>query len=166
MDDGPAIFLCWNYDIWFIYRTIINWGFLFFFCSPIINWGCCWVLTQMGSFNGVVFTMFVFFNTIGFSISLSIINILTLGFPLRFQLQVCMRALYFSHNTAMASVAPDNVKLYCILITSILAARSLLASWVNAGTPCQRKSLDLTSVQNISWRGFCNIKATSISIFS
>ncbi|KFK26730.1 hypothetical protein AALP_AA8G285300 [Arabis alpina] len=76
----------------------------------------------MGTFNGVAFTLFVFFNTIGFSVSLSMLNILTLGFPLQFQLQVCMMAMYFSHNTAMTSIAPDNVKLYCILITSILAA--------------------------------------------
>ncbi|XP_010442600.1 PREDICTED: ankyrin repeat-containing protein At2g01680-like [Camelina sativa] len=76
----------------------------------------------MGTFNGVAFTMFVFFNTIGFSVSLSMLNILTLGFPLRFQLQICMMAMYFSHNTAMTSIAPDQVKLYCILITSILAA--------------------------------------------
>ncbi|KAL1200152.1 Ankyrin repeat-containing protein BDA1 [Cardamine amara subsp. amara] len=76
----------------------------------------------MGTYNGVAFTMFVFFNTIGFSVSLSMLNILTLGFPLRFQLQICMMAMYFSHNTAMTSVAPDNVKLYCILITSILSA--------------------------------------------
>ncbi|CAN6813358.1 hypothetical protein HID58_051621 [Brassica napus] len=76
----------------------------------------------MGTFNGIAFTLFVFFNTIGFSVSLSMLNILTLGFPLRFQLQICMMAMYFSHNTAMTSVAPDHVKLYCILITSILAA--------------------------------------------
>ncbi|CAH2070489.1 unnamed protein product [Thlaspi arvense] len=76
----------------------------------------------MGTFNGVAFTLFVFFNTIGFSVSLSMLNILTLGFPLRFQLQVCMMAMYFSHNTAMISIAPDHVKLYCILITSILPA--------------------------------------------
>ncbi|ESQ43460.1 hypothetical protein EUTSA_v10015548mg [Eutrema salsugineum] len=76
----------------------------------------------MGTFNGVAFTLFVFFNTIGFAVSLSMLNILTLGFPLRFQLQVCMMAMYFSHNTAMTSIAPDHVKLYCILITSILAA--------------------------------------------
>lgn len=76
----------------------------------------------MGTFNGVAFTLFVFFNTIGFSVSLSMLNILTLGFPLRFQLQICMIAMYFSHNTTMASIAPDHVKLYCILITSILAA--------------------------------------------
>ncbi|CAA7021471.1 unnamed protein product [Microthlaspi erraticum] len=76
----------------------------------------------MGTFNGVAFTLFVFFNTIGFSVSLSMLNILTLGFPLRFQLQVCMMAMYFSHNTAMANIAPDHVKIYCIVITSILAA--------------------------------------------
>lgn len=76
----------------------------------------------MGTFNGVAFTLFVFFNTIGFSVSLSMLNILTLGFPLRFQLQICMTAMFFSHNTAMTSIAPDHVKLYCILITSILAA--------------------------------------------
>ncbi|CAH8382321.1 unnamed protein product [Eruca vesicaria subsp. sativa] len=76
----------------------------------------------MGTFNGIAFTLFVFFNTIGFSVSLSMLNILTLGFPLRFQLQICMMAMYFSHNTAMTSIAPDHVKLYCILITSILAA--------------------------------------------
>ncbi|XP_056855691.1 ankyrin repeat-containing protein BDA1 isoform X2 [Raphanus sativus] len=76
----------------------------------------------MGTFNGIAFTLFVFFNTIGFSVSLSMLNILTLGFPLRFQLQICMMAMYFSHNTAMTSVAPDHVKLYCVLITSILAA--------------------------------------------
>ncbi|XP_010536562.1 PREDICTED: ankyrin repeat-containing protein At5g02620 [Tarenaya hassleriana] len=78
----------------------------------------------MGTFEGVSFTLFVFFNTIGFSVSLAMIEILTRGFPLHFNLRVCMVAMFFSQNASMNSIAPDHVKLYCIIITSVISAAS------------------------------------------
>ncbi|XP_021286659.1 ankyrin repeat-containing protein BDA1 [Herrania umbratica] len=76
----------------------------------------------MGTSNGIAFALFVLFNSIGFSMSLFMINILTSKFPLQFELQICMIAMFFTYNTAMASTAPSSVKLFVIIITTVLSS--------------------------------------------
>ncbi|XVF08543.1 hypothetical protein REPUB_Repub07fG0012300 [Reevesia pubescens] len=76
----------------------------------------------MGTYDGVAFALFVVFNSIGFSVSLFMINVLTSNFPLQFELQVCMIAMFFTYNTAMTSIAPSSVKLFTIIITSVFSS--------------------------------------------
>ncbi|EOY22731.1 Ankyrin repeat family protein, putative [Theobroma cacao] len=76
----------------------------------------------MGTSNGIAFALFVLFNSIGFSMSLFMINILTSKFPLQFELQICMIAMFFTYNTAMASIAPSSVKLFTIIITTVFSS--------------------------------------------
>ncbi|OMO52267.1 hypothetical protein COLO4_37309 [Corchorus olitorius] len=85
----------------------------------------------MGTKSGVSFALFLVFNSIGFSVSLFMINILTCNFPLQFELQVCMIAMFFTYSTAMTSIAPGSVKLFTIIITSVFSSVTpLLTKWV------------------------------------
>ncbi|GLU20857.1 hypothetical protein SLE2022_370350 [Rubroshorea leprosula] len=72
--------------------------------------------------GGTSFLLFVLFNSIGFAVSLSMINILTSKFPLHSELQVCINAMFFTYNTAMVSISPEVVKLPIIISTSILSS--------------------------------------------
>ncbi|KAL9432196.1 hypothetical protein AB3S75_027251 [Citrus x aurantiifolia] len=65
-----------------------------------------------GSTNTIAFRLYMFFNSLGFKLSLQMINILTTKFPLQFELQLCF--------LAVISIAPDEVKLFVILTISIL----------------------------------------------
>ncbi|XVE56456.1 hypothetical protein DITRI_Ditri04bG0011300 [Diplodiscus trichospermus] len=76
----------------------------------------------MGTSSGITFALFVVFNSIGFAVSLFMINILTSKFPLQFELQICMIALFFTYNTAMQSIAPSSVKVFTIIITSVFSS--------------------------------------------
>ncbi|KAK9913950.1 hypothetical protein M0R45_037749 [Rubus argutus] len=59
----------------------------------------------MGSYSAVAFVCFVAFNSIGFSVSLYMINILTSNFPLQLELQICIIAMYCTYNTAVIDIA-------------------------------------------------------------
>lgn len=75
----------------------------------------------MATSDPTAFYLFVLFNSVGFSVSLSMIHILTGRFPLQFELQICMVAMYFTYNTALLNILQDHVKLYVVLTTSILS---------------------------------------------
>ncbi|KAJ9140046.1 hypothetical protein P3X46_030733 [Hevea brasiliensis] len=70
----------------------------------------------------IAFALFVLFNTIGLSVSLFMIHILTSRFPLQFELQMCIVAMYFTYNTALINMSPDEMKLYVVLVTVILSS--------------------------------------------
>lgn len=85
----------------------------------------------MGSMNAIAFSLFMLFNSIGFALSLHMINILTIKFPLQFELQICMISMFFTYNTAVINIAPDIVKPFVIAVTAILPTIiPLLAKWV------------------------------------
>ncbi|XWS60155.1 hypothetical protein CRYUN_Cryun07bG0010800 [Craigia yunnanensis] len=84
----------------------------------------------MGTSSRIAFALFVVFNSLGFSMSLFMINILTSKFPLQFELQFCMVALFFTYNTTMTSIASGSVKLFTIIITSVFSAITLLTKLV------------------------------------
>ncbi|MBA0547984.1 hypothetical protein Golob_019110 [Gossypium lobatum] len=74
----------------------------------------------MGTNSEVTFALFMVFNSMDFSMSLSMINILTSKFPLQFELQICMVALFFTYNTAMTCIAPSSVRDFTIIMKSVL----------------------------------------------
>ncbi|KAH1131454.1 hypothetical protein J1N35_002832 [Gossypium stocksii] len=63
----------------------------------------------MGTKSEVTFALFMVFNSMDFSMSRSMINILTSKFPLQFELQICMVALFFTYNTAMTCIALSSI---------------------------------------------------------
>ncbi|KAM1368280.1 hypothetical protein PS1_001628 [Malus domestica] len=87
----------------------------------------------LGSNNAVAFVFFVAFNSIGFSLSLYMINVLTSNFPLQLELQICIVEVYCTYNFAVTSIAPDNTKLIIIVITSVLP------TLVSLAVPCARQ---------------------------
>ncbi|KAL9422000.1 hypothetical protein AB3S75_034301 [Citrus x aurantiifolia] len=89
-----------------------------------------------GSTNTIAFRLYMFFNSLGFKLSLQMINILTTKFPLQFELQLCFLAMNFTYDTAVISIAPDGVKLFVILTISILPVVIGLAAY---GFRLQRK---------------------------
>lgn len=76
----------------------------------------------LGTENVIVFGMFMVFNSIGFTLSLHMINMLTIKFPLQLELQICMTAMFFTYGTAVPCLAPNNLWLLLTLVTSILPA--------------------------------------------
>lgn len=73
-----------------------------------------------GSVNGIGFGLFMFFNSVGFTLALHMINMLTIKFPLQFELQICMAAMFSTYGTAVGSIAPNNLQLLVILVTTFL----------------------------------------------
>ncbi|KAJ8772419.1 hypothetical protein K2173_027596 [Erythroxylum novogranatense] len=76
----------------------------------------------MATSNEVAYALIVFFNSVGLSVSLVMINILTCRFPLQVELQICMVTMYSTYNTALTNIAGDNTKLYATLTTSIITS--------------------------------------------
>lgn len=61
---------------------------------------------NIASYNTAYYVVGAVFNSIGFSVSLHMINILTTNFPLRLELQVCGVAMYFTYVTALITISP------------------------------------------------------------
>ncbi|KAK5817637.1 hypothetical protein PVK06_022564 [Gossypium arboreum] len=76
----------------------------------------------MGTNSEVTFALFMVFNSMDFSMSLSMINILTSKFPLQFELQICLVALFFTYNTAMTCIAPSSIRDITIIMKSVLSS--------------------------------------------
>ncbi|KAL6127930.1 hypothetical protein ACLB2K_071291 [Fragaria x ananassa] len=62
--------------------------------------------SNIASYYPAYSILFAVFNSIGFSISLHMINILTTNFPLRLELQVCGIAMYFTYINGLITISP------------------------------------------------------------
>ena len=95
----------------------------------------------MATTNKVGFMLFVFFNSVGFSMSLYMLYVLTSKFPLQFELQICLLAMYCTYGTALPCVVPSNLYLFVQLTTTILSSTmSALALSVRPLARMLRKS--------------------------
>ncbi|WRX11991.1 Ankyrin repeat - like 3 [Theobroma cacao] len=84
----------------------------------------------LGTSSGVSFSFFAVVNSIGLSVSLYMIKVLTSKFPLEFELGLCMLAMFFSYNTAMIITSPEDVRVVVIISTVILTSITpLLSKW-------------------------------------
>ncbi|GLT62739.1 hypothetical protein SLA2020_353510 [Shorea laevis] len=68
----------------------------------------------------VSFLLFAFFNSIGFVVSLSMINILARNFPLQLELQVCIITMFITYGYTLSCITPKDQKLPIIIVTSVL----------------------------------------------
>ncbi|XP_050386510.1 ankyrin repeat-containing protein BDA1-like [Argentina anserina] len=82
----------------------------------------------LGSYSAPSFVAIVTFNSIGFSVSLYMINLLTSNFPMQLELQICMVAMYCTYNTAMINIAPKNTRSFVVVFTSVLPTAVSLAA--------------------------------------
>ncbi|KAI5647531.1 hypothetical protein M9H77_33536 [Catharanthus roseus] len=70
------------------------------------------------------FVMFVFFNSVGFFLSLFMIIALTGGFPMRKALAIAALSLIITYDASMAAIAPNRVVtwiFYAIFVLPIIA---------------------------------------------
>ncbi|CAM8960304.1 unnamed protein product [Rhodiola kirilowii] len=74
----------------------------------------------VGTQTQTLFIIFVVFNSMGFSLSMYMIGILTSKFPMRGELQVCLLSVYFTYNVAVNIIAPRGSKTFFIVFTSVL----------------------------------------------
>ncbi|KAM6582017.1 hypothetical protein CsatB_009019 [Cannabis sativa] len=72
----------------------------------------------LGSYNSVSYMLFVVFNSIGLSLSLYMITILTENLPMQLEFQLCVIALYFTYYTGLANMAPLNGTRTAIVVLS------------------------------------------------
>ncbi|CAI9770369.1 unnamed protein product [Fraxinus pennsylvanica] len=62
----------------------------------------------MGTHKPVPYGLFLFFNSLGFFMSIHMISFLTSKFPLQLELQISLLALIITYDTCMVAIAPNN----------------------------------------------------------
>ncbi|GAY60628.1 hypothetical protein CUMW_203540 [Citrus unshiu] len=82
--------------------------------------------------NAVAFALFMFFNSLGFKLSIYMIIILTTKFPLQLGLQLCFLAMYFTYDTAVIATTPVGIRIFIIVTEAIIPALiPLTARWIS-----------------------------------
>ncbi|PON71064.1 Transmembrane protein [Parasponia andersonii] len=72
----------------------------------------------MGSFSPVSYLLFVIFNSLGLSVSLYMLTILTDNLPMQLEFRFCVVALYFTYYTGLTSMAPEDATKSVIIVLS------------------------------------------------
>lgn len=73
----------------------------------------------MGSKNPIAYGFFLLLNSIGFFMSIYMIQVLTFGFPMRLELIISMFALVTTYDTSMGAIAPNSALNYFFIGISI-----------------------------------------------
>ncbi|KAI5647529.1 hypothetical protein M9H77_33534 [Catharanthus roseus] len=66
------------------------------------------------------YVMFVFFNSVGFFLSLFMIIALTNGFPMKTTLAIALNALIWTYDASMAAIAPNRIVEWIFYAISIV----------------------------------------------
>ncbi|KAL8538661.1 hypothetical protein ACS0TY_000612 [Phlomoides rotata] len=74
----------------------------------------------MGTNNSVAYSLFLFFNSIGFFMSLHMMNFLTHGLPLHFEIRVALFALTATYDTCMIGISPPGLVSVLFIVLSIV----------------------------------------------
>lgn len=74
----------------------------------------------MSTHNYVAYGLFLLFNSMGFFMSLHMMNFLTLGLPLQFELRVALFALTATYDTCMIAIAPSGKISTFFIVLSVL----------------------------------------------
>lgn len=77
-------------------------------------------ISIMGTYDDLSFIILIGLNSIGLSVSLSMIAMLTTRFPLRGELRICLITLYVTYGIAVNGMSPDRVRVISIVLTSVL----------------------------------------------
>ncbi|KAH9705824.1 ANK REP REGION domain-containing protein [Citrus sinensis] len=90
--------------------------------------------------TSIAFALFMFFNSLGFKLSIYMIIILTTKFPLQLGLQLCFLAMYFTYDTAVIATTPVGIRIFIIVTEAIIPALiPLTARWVRK---CRKKVIE------------------------
>ncbi|KAL0373522.1 UNVERIFIED_CONTAM: hypothetical protein Sradi_3267900 [Sesamum radiatum] len=74
----------------------------------------------MGTNKTVSYGLFLLFNSLGFFMALHMMNFLTIGLPLQFELRVALFALTATYDTCMVAITPDGWILVLFIVLSIV----------------------------------------------
>ncbi|KAK9144721.1 hypothetical protein Sjap_004624 [Stephania japonica] len=105
----------------------------------------------LGTKNVVQYGLILFFNSTGFYMSLFILNLLTWGFPLRLELQICLLGMSVTYYNAMIQQSPPTLTTIFYVYAGALplslpflffAVRKIHAKWRSASAllPCRSSS--------------------------
>ncbi|OVA19805.1 Ankyrin repeat [Macleaya cordata] len=89
-------------------------------------------LAILSTKDAISFRLFLLFNSAGFYTSLFMIRILTCGFPLRLELEICIWAMGFTYSTAILTITPKSLSgiLFNVVIVAVFPiAIPLFAKW-------------------------------------
>ncbi|XP_024983542.1 ankyrin repeat-containing protein BDA1-like [Cynara cardunculus var. scolymus] len=73
----------------------------------------------MVTHNPTAYTIFLCANSVGFYMSLYMIEVLTAAFPLRWELRISLYALSMTYSTCMNAIAPDSYATFVFIFSSI-----------------------------------------------
>ncbi|KAI3697258.1 hypothetical protein L6452_30143 [Arctium lappa] len=73
----------------------------------------------MVTHNPVAYTIFLCANSVGFYMSLYMIEVLTAAFPLRWELRISLYALSMTYSTCMNAIAPNSYVTFVFIASSI-----------------------------------------------
>ncbi|KAL1546519.1 ankyrin repeat-containing protein BDA1-like [Salvia divinorum] len=74
----------------------------------------------MGTNRYVSYGLFLVFNTMGFIMSVHLINFLMQGFPMQFELRVALFALTATYDTCMVAIAPPGILSNSFIVLSVM----------------------------------------------
>ncbi|KAL0309083.1 UNVERIFIED_CONTAM: hypothetical protein Sradi_5850600 [Sesamum radiatum] len=74
----------------------------------------------MGTNKAVAYGLFLLFNSMGFFMALHMMNFLTIGLPMQFELRVALFALTATYDTCMVAITPNGWILVLFIVLSIV----------------------------------------------
>ncbi|KAL3830930.1 hypothetical protein ACJIZ3_019732 [Penstemon smallii] len=74
----------------------------------------------MATHNQISYGLFLVFNTIGFQMSLHMLNFLTLGLPMQFELRVSLFALTATYDTCIIAITPSGSIYVFFIVLSVV----------------------------------------------
>lgn len=104
----------------------------------------------MSTHNYVSYGLFLLFNSIGFFMSLHMMNFLTVGLPLQFELRVALFALTATYDTCMFAIAPSGkISTFFIVLSIMMPLIMIVLTKVvrdyNKGWRCERRRVRVTA---------------------
>ncbi|KAL7125956.1 hypothetical protein ABFS83_14G151700 [Erythranthe nasuta] len=76
----------------------------------------------MGTQTAISFGLFLIFNSVGFFMSLHMMNFLTNGLPMQFELRVALFALFATYDVCMVAIAPSGtISVFFVAVSVVVS---------------------------------------------
>ncbi|KAL7083406.1 hypothetical protein ACP275_14G159700 [Erythranthe tilingii] len=76
----------------------------------------------MGTQSAISFGLFLIFNSVGFFMSLHMMNFLTNGLPMQFELRVALFALFATYDVCMVAIAPSGtISVFFVVVSVVMS---------------------------------------------
>ncbi|KAI3968416.1 hypothetical protein MKW92_017281 [Papaver armeniacum] len=106
--------------------------------------------------DAISFGIFLFFNSAGFYVSLFMIHILTCGFPLRLELQICIWAMGFTYSITMFTITPNGKLgiMFNVIVVLFPIGIPFMSKWIRV---VKEKKPWKCLVNRINFGRYCNL---------